>query len=273
MIGDLNAENALWREAFMGVDAVIHTAARVHQMHDRAEDPLKEFCQINTQATRRLAQYATSSGVKRFIFLSSLKVNGEKTETSCPFTPTDLPNPHDPYSVSKLYAEQAIADIAHKTGMAYTIIRPPLIYGPGVKGNFASLMHWLKRGIPLPLGSMHHNRRSLLALDNLIDLLVTCLDHPGAINETFLASDNEDLSTTDLLQRIAQAMGVKAHLIPFPSSFVRGMATAFGKANVYQKLCGSLQVDMTKTQRALGWSPPITVDEGLRRAVTGLSHH
>ncbi len=270
--GDLCSNTTLWKEALRGVDAVIHAAARVHHMRDRADDPSKEFCHVNAQGTRRLAEYAASSGVRRFIFLSSIKVNGEETQTGSSFTPHDIPNPHDPYGVSKWYAEQALADMAHKAGMAYTIIRPPLIYGPGVKGNFASLMHWIGKGIPLPFGAIHHNRRSLVALDNLIDLIITCLHHPGAVNETFLVSDNEDLSTTDLLHRTAYAMKVRARLIPLPNSFLRAAATILGKAPMYQKLCSSLQVDIEKTQRALGWSPPITIDEGLHRAVRYFSY-
>jgi len=174
----------------------------------------------------------------------------------------------DAYGVSKLEAEQGLREIALQTGMEVVIVRPPLVYGPGVKANFAAMMRWLKRGVPLPLGAIH-NQRSLVALGNLVDLITVCLDHPAAANQTFLVSDGEDVSTTELLRRMGQAMGHPARLVPVPVSWLKLAAAGVGKQDVAQRLCGSLQVDIEKTRRLLGWMPPISLDEGLRRAAMG----
>lgn len=257
-----------WTQILVGMDAVVHAAARVHVMHDTATDPLTEFRRVNVQGTLRLARQAAAAGVRRFIFISSIKVNGEATAPGVPFFADDLPVPLDPYGVSKMEAEQGLRDIAAETGMEVVIVRPPLVYGPGVKANFQAMMRWLARGIPLPLGAID-NRRSLVALGNLVDLIVTCIDHPAAANQTFLVSDGEDLSTTQLLQRMGQALGQPARLVPVPPALLRLGAALFGRPAVAQRLCGSLQVDISKTRQLLGWAPPLSVDEGLKKAAEG----
>ncbi len=254
-----------WSSTLARVNIVVHTAARVHVMHDTAVDPLAEFRALNVAGTLAVARQAARAGVRRFVFLSSVKVNGEATVAGRRFAADDAPAPVDPYGVSKLEAEQGLFTLAAETGMEVVIIRPPLVYGPGVKANFLSMMRWLARGVPLPLGAVRHNRRSLVALDNLVDLIVTCLDHPAAVNQVFLAGDGEDLSTTDILRRLAAAMGVPARLLPVPVGVLEAVAALLGKRHVVQRLCGSLQVDISKTRRLLDWTPPVTVDEGLRR--------
>lgn len=245
------------------VDCIIHLAARVHQMKDTAADPLAAFRAINTEATLNLARQAAQHGVKRFIYLSSIKVNGEKTTPGRPFTADDTPAPQDPYGISKAEAEIQLRQLAAETGLEVVIIRPPLVYGPGVKANFLSMMRWLDKGFPLPLGAIH-NRRSLVALPNLVDLIITCLTHPAAANQTFLVSDNEDLSTTDLLRRMSNALGKTAWLLPIPVQWLEFTASLLGKKAVAQRLCSSLQLDIHKTQTLLNWTPPISVDEALQ---------
>jgi nucleoside-diphosphate-sugar epimerase len=274
-VGDLSAQTD-WSSALVGVDAVVHTAARVHVMQDAATDPLAEYRRVNVQGTLHLARQAAAAGVKRFVFLSSVKVNGEATSAPLPrgareqergpFSADDVPAPQDPYGISKMEAEQGLREIAAQTGMAVVIIRPPLVYGPGVKANFAAMMRWLARGVPLPLGAVTHNRRSLVALDNLVDLIVTCITHPAAANQTFLVSDGEDLSTTDLLRRMGQALGQPARLLPVPPALLKLGAALLGKPELAQRLCGSLQVDIAKTRALLGWAPPISVNMGLKKA-------
>lgn len=258
-----------WRNSLEGVNAIIHTAARVHVMTDRSNDPLQAYSDVNVNGTLNLARQAAQAGVRRFVFVSSIKVNGEATLPGHPFSADDVPSPLDPYSVSKLEAEQGLREIEAQTGMGVVIVRPPLVYGPGVKANFASMMRWVSRGFPLPLGAIH-NARSMVALDNLVDLLVTCLKHPAAAGQTFLVSDGQDVSTTELLRRTAQAMGKKAFLLPLPASVLEWGAAMLGKRDVAQRLCGSLQVDITKTRRLLGWNPPLTLDQGLKKAVEGM---
>ena len=259
-----------WRSLLAPHRAVIHTAARVHVMDDPSADPLTAFRAVNTAGTLNLARQAAMAGVRRFIFVSSVKVNGEETEAHHPYTSADLPAPQDPYGISKREAEQGLRHIAEKTGMEIVIVRPPLVYGPGVKANFASLMRVLQRGIPLPLGAVTNNRRSLVAIDNLVDLLINCIELPAAANQTFLVSDGEDLSTTALLRRMGQAMGHPARLLPVPPALLRAGAAMVGKRNVAQRLLGNLQVDITPTYKTLAWSPPVNVDEGLRRAAAGM---
>ena len=264
MVGELSTQTD-WSGALAGVKAVVHTAARVHIMQEVASNSLDEFRRVNVQGTLNLARQAATAGVRRFVFVSSIKVNGEATQHGAPFTANDKPAPLDAYGVSKMEAEQGLSEIARQTGMEVVVIRPPLVYGPGVKANFAAMMHWLKRGFPLPLGGIH-NQRSLVALDNLVDLVVTCLIHPAAANQTFLVSDGEDVSTTELLCRMGQALGRPARLMSVPVRWLKLVAALVGKRDVAQRLCGSLQVDIGKTRRLLGWTPPISVDEGLRRA-------
>jgi len=257
-------ENANWVSVLNGVETIIHTAARVHVMRDNAANPLAEFRATNVAATLTLARHAAQVGVKRFIFISSIKVNGEETFPGCPYTAADVPVPADFYGVSKLEAELALKELAIKTGMEVVIVRPVLVYGPGVKANFLNMMRWLSKGMPLPLGAIRHNRRSLVALDNLVDLIVTCIDNPAAANQTFLVSDGEDLSTTELLHRMARALGRPARLLPVPPRLLRAGATILGKRDIAQRLCGSLQVDIEKTQTMLGWVPPVSVDTALQ---------
>ena len=247
-----------------GVQIVIHAAARVHVMSESSADPLAEFRKVNVDGTLNLARQAVAAGVRRFIFVSSIKVNGEGTEPGKPYKADDAPAPVDPYGISKLEAEHGLLALAAETGMEVVIIRPVLVYGPGVKANFRSMMNWLNKGIPLPLGSIR-NKRSLVALDNLVDLIVTCIEHPAAANQVFLVSDGEDLSTTELLRRMGAALGKPARLLPLPGAWLNGAACLLGKGAIAQRLCGSLQVDIEKTRRLLGWTPPVTVDEALRK--------
>ena len=267
--GDLEPSTD-WSVALGGVSAVVHCAARVHVMSDTAADPLAEFRRVNVQGTLNLARQAAAVGARRFVFVSSIKVNGEATQLGCPFTADDAPAPLDAYGVSKMEAEQGLREMSAQTGMEVVIIRPPLVYGPDVKANFAAMMRWLRRGIPLPLGATH-NQRSLVALDNLVDLIVTCLSHPAAANQTFLVSDGEDVSTTELLQRMGQVMNRPARLIPVPAGLLTQAAALMGKRDVAQRLCGSLQVDIQKTRQLLSWKPPLTLDQGLKKAAQGLA--
>jgi nucleoside-diphosphate-sugar epimerase len=268
-IGDITCKTD-WELSLRDVHQVVHLAARVHVMNEKSPDPLAEFFQMNVAATINLAKQAAFAGAKRFIFLSSIKVNGEFTEVGQAFTANDVPAPDDPYGISKYEAEKALRQIAGETGMEVVIIRSPLIYGPGVKANFAAMMQWLRRGIPLPLGAITYNRRSMVALGNLVDLITVCLNHPAAANQTFLVSDEESLSMASLLRRTALALGVKARLFSIPPILIKFAAKLLGREAVYQRLCGSLQIDMTKTQQLLGWKPPLSVDEGLRLAVRGV---
>lgn len=253
-----------WSAALAGVDVVVHLAARVHVMRDTEVDPLAAFRKSNVEATLNLARQAAKGGVRRFVFISSIKVNGERSTSGAPFTADDVVMPVDAYAVSKREAEVGLLRLAEETGMSVVIIRPPLVYGPGVKANFEAMMRWLIRGVPLPLGAIH-NRRSLVALDNLVDLIVTCIDHPAAANRVFLAGDGEDLSTTELLRRLAAALGAPARLVPVPAPLLELVASLLGRQAVAQRLCGDLQVDISKARQLLGWVPPMTVEEGLRR--------
>lgn len=254
-----------WRAALSGVDAVVHAAARVHVMRDTAADPLTEFRRVNVAGTLALARQAANTGVRRFVFLSSIKALGESTTGRPPFRADEIPAPVDPYGISKLEAETALRQLALSTGLEVVIIRPVLVHGPGVKGNFRSMMRWLHRGIPLPLGAVH-NRRSIVGLDNLVDLVASTLEHPAAPGRTFLVSDGEDLSTTDLLSRTATALGRTARLVPVPANAIELAARAVGRGQAVARLLGSLQVDTSGTREILGWAPPVSVDEGLRRA-------
>lgn len=255
--------NTDWSGALDGVDTIVHLAARVHLMRETASDPLAEFRRTNVALTLNLARQAAAAGVRRFIFISSIKVNGEVTPVGQPFTAEDAPHPIDPYGISKLEAEQGLLTLAAETGLEVVIIRPVLVYGPGVKANFHSMMRWLIKGLPLPLGALS-NRRSFLALGNLTDLIAVCAQHPAATNQVFLASDGEDLSISGLLRRTGVALGKSAKLIPVPVMVLRGAARLAGQEAVMQRLCDSLQVDISKTQRVLGWAPPVDVDDALK---------
>lgn len=253
-----------WSAALAGVDRVVHLAARVHVMNEQAADPLATFRRTNVAGTLRLARQAAAAGVQRLVFVSSIKVNGEETQPGRPFTADDPPRPRDPYGVSKLEAEQALLAVARDTGMEVVLLRPPLVYGPGVQANFRSMLRWVRRGVPLPLGAVQ-NRRTLVALDNLVDLVIACLAHPAAANQVLLAGDGEDLSTPELLRRVAGALGTRARLVPVPPRLLAAAASLLGQGAVARRLCGSLQLDLDKTRRVLGWTPRVGIDEALRK--------
>jgi len=244
------------------VDVLIHAAARAHIMNDEVADPLAEYRRVNVEGTLNLARQAAAAGVKRFVFISSIGVNGNINTR--PFRVDDLPNPAEPYAQSKWEAEQGLMQLAAETNMEIVVIRPPLVYGPGAPGNFGSLVRWIEKGIPLPLGAVH-NKRSLIGIDNLVDLIIRCIDHPAAANQVFLAGDGEDLSTTELLRGVGNALGKPARLIPVPAGMLQFGAILLGKKAMAQRLLGSLQVDISKTCELLDWTPPYTVEEGLKR--------
>jgi UDP-glucose 4-epimerase len=263
-IPDLCKESG-WGALLNGTSVLIHAAARVHVIKDSAGDSLAEFRRVNVDGTLNLARQASANGVRRFIFISSIKVNGEFTTLGYPFTADKICVPNDPYGVSKYEAEMGLIALSAETGMEIVIIRSPLVYGPGVKANFLSMMNWLWRGIPLPFGGLTKNRRSLVFLNNLVDLIVVCINHPAAANQTFLVSDDEDQSTAELLERMALALGRPSKLISVPTALITLGAKLVGRSNISQRLCGSLQVDIKKTKELLSWSPPVSVDEGLRQ--------
>lgn len=263
-IGDFDAATD-WAPALVDCGAVIHLAARVHVMRDRAGDPLAAFRAVNVDATLNLARQAAASGVKRFVFVSSVKVNGEAT-VERPFTAFDAPAPGDAYGQSKLEAEIALAALARETGLELVVVRPPLVYGPGVRANFLKLMQLVKKGVPLPLGAIR-NRRSMVALDNLLDLLIVCARHPDAAGQTFMVSDGHDVSIAELLRMLAQSMGRPARLLPVPAGLLAGAAALLGKSAVASRLLGSLQVDIGHTRARLGWQPVASVQESLDKAV------
>jgi len=265
-LGDL-IDAAPGPDLFADGALVVHCAARVHVMHEVDTDPLAVFRAVNVNGTLKLAQTAALAGVKRFVFLSSVKVHGESTDHCKPFTADTPLCPADPYSTSKMEAEIALMALAAETGLEVVIVRPPLVYGPGVKANFHSMMFWLARGVPLPLGAIR-NRRSLVALDNLVDVLTVCLDHPCAAGQAFLVSDGDDLSTTDLLRRLGVALGKPARLLPVPAKLLWSAGALLGKRAVIERICGSLQVDIGKTRSLLGWSPPVSVDKALAMTAT-----
>jgi len=245
-----------------GADAVIHAAARAHIMKDEVADPLAEYRRVNVEGTLNLACQAAAAGVKRFVFISSIGVNGNINTR--PFRVDDQPNPAEPYAQSKWEAEQGLMQLAAETGMEIVVIRPPLVYGPAAPGNFGSLVRWVEKAVPLPLGAIH-NQRSLVGIDNLVDLIIRCIDHPAAANQVFLAGDGEDVSTTELLRGVGKALGKPARLIPVPAGLLQFGATLLGRKAMAQRLLGSLQVDISKTCELLDWKPPYTVEECLRR--------
>ena len=255
-----------WRKALAEVDSVLHCAARVHIMRETAKDPLAAFRETNVQGTTRLAVQARDSGIKRLIFLSSIKVNGENTFDR-PFKADDTPAPKDPYGISKWEAEQELKKICQATGLEVVVIRSPLVYGPGVQANFLRLMKMIKLGVPLPLGGIQ-NRRSFVSTDNLEDLIATCLKHPAAANQTFLVSDGKDISTTALIRKLAEALSKPSYLIPIPETLLHTIARLLGRADFTQRLLGSLQLDISKTREILNWSPPISMDEALQKTAT-----
>ena len=260
--------NTDWSDALAGVDTVMHLAARVHVMNESAADPLAAFRAVNVDATANLARQAAAAGVKRFVFLSSIKVNGEETAAGKPFRASDVPHPQDAYGRSKLEAEEALLAISAETGMEVLIIRPPLVYGPGVKANFASLMKWAARPFPWPFGAVR-NRRSLVYVGNLVDFMLLCASHPAVGNRVFLVSDDEDLSIGQLIAKLSSATGRKAWMLPVPPALLEGIAALLGRRAAAQRLLGSLQVDIGETRAVTGWSPPYSVEEGLTATVAG----
>lgn len=264
-VGDIDLQTG-WQSALAGVQTIVHTAARVHVLNERVAEPLAEFQRVNVEATLHLAQQAATAGVRRFVFLSSVGVNGVQTSANSAFSEADPPQPHNAYAQSKLEAEIGLRRLSGQTGLEVVIIRPPLVYGPGVKANFAALMRAVQHGWPLPLGAVR-NQRSLVALDNLIDLIITCISHPRAANETFLVSDGRDVSIAELVRGLAQAAGVRARLLPSPAWILWLAAQLLGQRELWQRLCGNLQVDISKARSLLQWEPRVSVEEGLRRAV------
>lgn len=257
-------EHTNWADALAGIDSVVHLAARVHVMRETSSDPLAEYRRVNVGMTMNLARQAAAAGVRRFVFVSSIKVNGENTPVGQPFTADDPPHPHDPYGVSKLEAEQALLGLARETGMEVVIIRPPLVYGPGVKANFFTMMWWLDKGVPLPFGALN-NRRSLVALDNLTSFILTCLHHPRAANQIFLVSDDDDVTFTELLRRIAESMGKRIVLVPIPRFLLKIIAYITFNQQYAYRLLSSLQIDINKNRVLLGWSPPVRASTALRK--------
>lgn len=255
-----------WSAALDGVDTVIHLAGRAHVMRDHSTDPLAEFRRVNAAGTRALAEQAAGR-VRRLVLVSTIKVNGETTDRTNPFTAADRPAPVEPYAVAKAEGEDALRDVAAHHGLEAVIVRPPLVHGPDVKGNLATLLRILKSGLPLPLGAVN-NARSLVGVDNLCDLLIRCADHPAAAGQTLLVKDDGDPSTPDLLRRLAQAMGRKPRLLPVPPALLRAAAALVGKAGMAERLLDSLVVDDTSTRALLDWAPPLTLDQGLAAMAT-----
>jgi len=262
-------QQTLWSKPLKGIDTVIHCAGRAHIMNDLFDYPLPEYRRVNVAGTINLASQAAAAGVKRFIFLSSVKVNGEQSLTGQPYSETDVPMPQNPYAISKFEAEQALMELADKTDLQVVIIRPTLVYGPGVKANFFTMLRMVRLGMPLPFGSID-NKRSFIFLENLHSLIIRCIDHPKAANQLFLASDGHDLSTTELLRYCGHAMGVGVYLIPIPESWCMLSASLLGQGEAIQRLCGTLQVDIGKAKKLLDWEPPISVRVGLEKTVQGL---
>lgn len=265
IVGDICATTD-WGDALAGVDVIVHLAAHAHVRRKHQMEALAAFRDINVDGTIRLAKRAAVGNVRRLIFLSSVGVNGNESEE--PFTEQDKPAPRDPYALSKMEAENGLCEISDQTGLEVVIIRPPLVYGPHAPGNFGALLRWVDRGLPLPFGSVTRNRRSLVALDNLVDLVTKCINHPKAAGETFLVSDGQDVSTAELLCLMGEVLGRSAWLLPIPERLLRTGALVLGKEEMARRLMGSLQIDASKARDTLGWMPPVTLQEGLRRAVT-----
>ncbi|MFW8565964.1 NAD-dependent epimerase/dehydratase family protein [Orrella sp. 11846] len=271
-VGDLSIHTD-WSDALTDVDVVIHCAARAHVLNETDINPLPLYLEANRDGAIALGRQAVKAGVRRLIFISSIKVHGEETQLGHPWTAESPRNTRDPYGLSKALGEEGLEKIAQQSGLELVIIRPPLVYGPGVKANFANLLSWVQRGRLLPLGAIKNNRRSFVALDNLIDLIEHCLTAPEAANQSFLVSDGEDLSTTEFVLRMGQALNCRPRLIPIPAWVFKLATTLLNKPGLYQRLCGSLQLDISHTRQALNWSAPISVDEGLKRTVSHKGDH
>lgn len=262
-IGDISSRTD-WSEVMDGVDAVVHLAARVHIMRDDATNPLAEYRRVNTQGTELLARAAADAGVKRFVYISTIKVNGDTTRGRGPFSESDEPAPTDPYAHSKWEAEQSLRRIAEESSLELVVVRPPLVYGPGVRGNFLALLGLVDRGLPLPLGGTR-NARSLVYIENLCDFLARCVDHPGAAGRVFLVNDGEDLSTSELIRRLAGHLGKSVRLIDIPETPIRILAKLAGREEIVSRLFDSLVVDSKLAKEVMGWTAPVSVDDGLAR--------
>ena len=269
---DLGIENVVvsdidtitnWQDALAGVDVVIHLAARVHVMRDDAHSSLIEFRRVNLEGTEHLARSAATKAVKRFVYVSSIKVNGEKTSKSRCYSGQDLPAPQDSYGISKWEAEQALHRVAKETGLEVTIVRPPLVYGARVKGNFIQMMNVIARGLPLPFASVC-NHRDLIYVGNLVDALITCATHPNAAGQTYLVSDGESITTPDLIRNLAKTLGSRCLVFPFPVFVIRFLAKLLGKSAAIDRLTQSLRIDDSKIRRELDWQPPYTMGQGLK---------
>lgn len=262
-VGDIGSTTE-WGGALVEADTVVHLAGLAHVPSKLQRDNLSDYWEVNALGTARLAKQAAAKGVSRFLYLSTAKVCGDITQNR-PFDEKDVSDSKDPYTASKQEAEKFLRGIAMETGMEVVIIRPPLVYGPGVKANFHNMTRWLCKGIPLPLGNIH-NLRSLVSLDNLLDFIYLCLNHPMAANQTFVVSDGEDISTTELLRRMAQALRVPARLVPVPQGLLELGARVMGREDLSQRLCASFQVDISKARTLLGWRPPVAMEDALRRS-------
>ena len=267
IVGDLNDIENIASSLFEGVECVVHAAARAHIVQDNSKNAVTDYLKTNRDATLKLAELASKHGVKRFVFLSSIKVNGEKTPKDGFFLPDSGLHPRDPYGLSKYEAELGVKNIGTQTGMEYVIIRPPLVYGPKVKGNFASMLFWLRRGVPMPFASVE-NKRSLVALDNLVDFIILCANKkqsPKAANQVFLISDDRDLSIPELMRLIAEAYQFKLRLFPVPLYLLKWVAIIFGKTEIIERLVGNLQVDSSKVRELTGWQPIVSIEEQLNK--------
>ncbi|MCA3950720.1 UDP-glucose 4-epimerase family protein [Vibrio vulnificus] len=254
-----------YSNTLVGIKCVIHCAARVHIMDDVEAEPLEDYREVNVRGTINLAKQAVENGVKRFIFVSSIKVNGQSTTGKQAFTVQDALLPEDPYGVSKAEAEEQLIALGKETGLEIVIIRPPLVYGEGVKANFASLMNLVSKGVPLPFGCITNNKRSLVSVENLVDLIITCIDHPKAVNQVFLVSDDHYVSTSEMVKEMAIALGKPSWQIPVPAYCYKLVGKLFDKNDVVDRLTGSLQVDISHTKETLGWTPPQTLQEGFKK--------
>ena len=264
VVGDIDGDTD-FSAALTDTDIVIHCAARAHIMHDDVAAPMAEYRRVNVTGTMNLARQAARYGVKRFIFISSIKVNGESTTRQPKFTAFDIPAPLDAYGQSKAEAEQALLELSRETNMDVVIIRPTLVYGPAVKANFASLFSIVSRGIPLPFACICNNKRSLVSVTNLVDLIITCIDHPKAVNQIFLVSDDYDVSTSEMVREMATALGKPTWQIPVPVWLYGFAGRLFSKPGIVNRLTGSLQVDITHTKETLDWVPKETMQEGFKQ--------
>ena len=252
-----------WSSSLKGIDVIIHCAARVHIMADTHHDSMTEFRKVNVDGTLNLARQAAKKGAKRFIFISSIKVNGESTFKESVFTEDLQEAPEDPYATSKHEAESGLREISDQTGLEVVIIRPPLVYGPGVKANFYTLLRLASTGLPLPFGAVN-NKRSMVFVGNLVDFIVNCIDHPAAANQTFLVSDTEDLSLAELLTYLRRAFGLPARLLPVPVTLFKILGFLSGKQAIVERLVGDLQIDPSKAQDLLDWRPPFSIEKGIK---------